>query len=457
MDSDDSSSISMLEFSDDSDSIILGPNRISIPGDIKIRKGCKRIKKRRFENHDQARHAIFPDSVQHIDDYAFNLCSRLKTIYLPEGLLSIGARCFQDCTDLTLLHIPDSVREIGEAAFKRCWSLCSVILPSQLERIPDYCFSGCKLQLIVIPPRVKKIGAYAFDMCGFLEQVTIHSRDIQIERNCFMHCGNLKRVEMYEYAHHYYHGTRWDEPIFSIPNWGRDAFKFCSSLVEIDLSNWPICSFEESCFCRCRDLKKIILPKETTELMSECFEDCYNLKEIHYNNYEEDKKNPKDQFGVDLKKINCFGDGVFKHCRNLESVKLYYDQFIEGEPFHGCYNLNKISLPGHISLNEDEDIGGHKNYEIFDSEYIDELIVCSDLEEISYSMVYHVMYKIILRNPRLCAESCTPNGLYPIELAFGKLAVTHKEDWPDELCIVEVLYLYLRNAPWLLTKTNFSH
>ena len=452
MDSDDSdSSISMLELSDDSDSIILGPQRNSIPADIKIRKGSKRIAKRRFENHDQARHAIFPDTVERIYDYAFKGCSRLTTIYLPDGLLSIGVGCFQGCTDLTLLHIPDSVCNIKEAAFKDCRSLCSVILPSRLERIPDRCFFGCsKLQLIVIPPRVKKIGVYAFYRCEFLEQVTVHSRDIQIERNCFEHCSHLKRVEMREY------GRRWD-PDLSIPYWGSDAFYCCCGLVEIDLSNYPICSFEEACFSSCTSLEKIFLSIETTELMPECFANCCDLKEIGYKNFGDDKKNPKHQFGVDLEEMNCFSNRVFKRCWNLESVKLYYGQFIEGEPFHGCHNLNKISLPGCINLNEDEDIGGHKNYELFDSEDIDELIVRSDLQAISYSMVYHVMYKIILRNPRLCAESCTPNGLYPIELAFGKLAVTRKKDRPDELCVVEVLYHYLRNAPWLLTKTNYSH
>ena len=93
-----------------------------------------------------------------------------------------------------------------------------------------------------------------------------------------------------------------------------------------------------------------------------------------------------------MEEINCFSNRVFNCCWDLESVKLYYGQIIEGEPFHGCHKLNKISLPGHIDLNKDEDIGGNKNYEIFDSENIDELIVCSDLEKISYSMVYHVIY-----------------------------------------------------------------
>ena len=281
MDSDDSdSSISTLEFSDDSGSISLVPQRNSnsIPGDIKIRKGCKRITKRRFENHDQAKYVVFPDSVQRIYDYAFKGCSRLRTIFLPEGLLSIGVGCFQDCTNLTLLHIPDSVRDIKEEAFKRCISLCSVLLPSQLERIPDRCFYGCsKLQLIVIPPRVKKIGVNAFYMCG-LEQVTVNSRDIQIEHNCFEHCDNLKRVEMYEYA---YCGRGWDYDL-SIPYWGRDAFKSCNRLVEIDLSNYPICSLEEACFSNCTDLKRIILPWKMTELMSECFANCHNLTEIGY-------------------------------------------------------------------------------------------------------------------------------------------------------------------------------
>ena len=87
-------------------------------------------------------------------------------------------------------------------------------------------------------------------------------------------CGNLKGVEMAEYVGS---GRHWEEDL-SIPYWGRDAFYSCSDLVEIDLSNYPICSFEEACFSGCSSLEKIILPQDTTELMPECFANCYNLR-----------------------------------------------------------------------------------------------------------------------------------------------------------------------------------
>ena len=55
--------------SDDSDSITPAPRNSS--STIKIRQGCKRIAKCRYENFDQARFVKIPDSVERIFDYAF--------------------------------------------------------------------------------------------------------------------------------------------------------------------------------------------------------------------------------------------------------------------------------------------------------------------------------------------------------------------------------------------------
>ena len=440
--------------SDDSDSIT--PAHRNSSSTIKIRQGCKRIAKCRYENFDQARFVKIPDSVERIFDYAFKGCSSLRTVYLPEGLLTIGFGCFQECTNLTMLHIPNSVYKIKEEAFKGCASLCAVILPAQLQRIPDRCFFQCsKLQLVVIPPRVRKIGMHAFYGCSNLKQVNFPSNDLIIERNCFDDCSRLERIDLCSY------GTHLDEDI-SIPYWGEEIFYSCYSLVEIDLSHYPVHTFKESCFKSCNGLEKVILSTETRELMNDCFSNCSSLKQIGYGSFSDIEDNPEDKFGVDLDGIDGFSSMVFGGCSNLESV-IVHNQFIMSRAFLGCHKLKKISLPGDINSWDNEDIYGNKICDFFDSDNVDKLIVRSNLENISYYMVYYVMYKIILRNPGLCAKSCTPTGLHPIELAIGKLGVINrrkgnrKKDRPDELWIYNVIYHYLRNAPWMIFKMKCFH
>ena len=71
----------------------------------------------------------------------------------------------------------------------------------------------------------------------------------------------------------------------------------------------------------------------------------------------------------------------------MESV-IVHDQFIMSRAFLGCHKLNNISLPGDINSWDNEDIYGNKVCDFFDSDNVDKLIVRSNLENISYYMVY---------------------------------------------------------------------
>ena len=76
---------------------------------------------------------------------------------------SIGKEAFEDCTSLTSVTIPNSVTSIGKDAFKNCSSLSSVTIPNDVTSIGDYAFSGCS-SLITITnlSSVTSIGNDAF-------------------------------------------------------------------------------------------------------------------------------------------------------------------------------------------------------------------------------------------------------------------------------------------------------
>ena len=65
-----------------------------------------------------------------IGQNAFQNCSSLSTINLPDSIVLIGTEAFHDCSSLTTINLPNSIVSISGNAFLGCFSLVSVTLES---------------------------------------------------------------------------------------------------------------------------------------------------------------------------------------------------------------------------------------------------------------------------------------------------------------------------------------
>ena len=84
---------------------------------------------------------------------------------------------------------------IGRSAFQFCTSLTSIILPNSITSIGDYAFWNCNSIIsITIPNSVTSIGYSAFDGCSSITSITIPNSIKCIEKFAFYHCNKLKNV-----------------------------------------------------------------------------------------------------------------------------------------------------------------------------------------------------------------------------------------------------------------------
>ena len=81
--------------------------------------------------------AIGSETISAINTVLQNNSNAMVNLDLSEttGLESIGQFAFQDCSSLTSVTIPDSVTSIGSSAFAGCSSLTSVTIPDGVTSI----------------------------------------------------------------------------------------------------------------------------------------------------------------------------------------------------------------------------------------------------------------------------------------------------------------------------------
>lgn len=131
-----------------------------------------------------------PSGVTFIGKAAFNDCSRLISVSLPEvGVTSISNRLFKGCSSLTSISIPSSVTSIDRQAFEGCNQLNSIVVSADnlnYSDIDGVLFNKNLTQLIlcphaksdtcIIPGSVTSIGEYAFSSCTSLNAIYCQSK-----------------------------------------------------------------------------------------------------------------------------------------------------------------------------------------------------------------------------------------------------------------------------------------
>jgi len=133
-----------------------------------------------------------PNSVTSIENHAFSYCSSLTSIIIPNSVTSIGWWEFEGCSNLTSISIPNSVTSIGDYAFMECSSLTSIEIPKGVTSIKGYAFKGCsKLTSITIPNSVTSIEGHAFEGCSSLTNIAIPNSVTSIGWRAFEGCNNL--------------------------------------------------------------------------------------------------------------------------------------------------------------------------------------------------------------------------------------------------------------------------
>ena len=339
---------------------------LTIPSEIDGYKVTS-IGKNAFEGCTSLTSIEIPDSVTSIGDFAFYRCTNLKNVINSNSIVYIGRLAFQSCTNLTNIEIPDSVINIGEQAFFDCTSLTSINVDKNNKKYSSKegvlynknktklirCPAGTKLTNIAIPNSITSIERSVFSGCTNLENIEIPNSVTSIENCAFKNCTSLISVKIPN----------------SVTSIGMSVFEGCTSLKSIEIPSSVTADIGQRAFDDCTSLTSIIvdensesysskdgvlynkdktelircpvgtkltsieIPNSVTSIRYGAFEDCTSLTNVKIPN-----------------SVACIKDRTFIYCENLKSIEIPNSvTSIEDCAFYGCESLETIKVPSSVT------------------------------------------------------------------------------------------------------------
>lgn len=107
----------------------------TVPSSVKV------LGKSSFSGSRKLTSLILPDGLTTVEDFALYACQKLKMVYIPSSLTSIGSH-FLGASKVEDVKIPEGVTELGYQCLDNCSALKTLELPASLTNASDVC-TGC--------------------------------------------------------------------------------------------------------------------------------------------------------------------------------------------------------------------------------------------------------------------------------------------------------------------------
>lgn len=281
---------------------------------LSFKNGTNAINDDFLTYNDTVESINIPESVANIGVSAFEGCSALKTVTIPDSC-GVQAMAFYGCSSLTDINYNETAVWTAPSAFvETAWynsqpdgivyhgkSACAYkgdfaateTVKDGTTIIVDGLFYGDEvLTSINLPDSVEYIGDMAFEDCINLKKISLPKSLYTVCDETFLGCESLESVELSE-----------------VVNIGVSAFAHCTSLKSIVIPESVNQSIGDSAFLNCTSLEKVTINGDVQLIGAAAFLNCENLKSINI-----------------PKSVESIGNDVFEFCDNV-TIKCYENSY----------------------------------------------------------------------------------------------------------------------------------
>lgn len=345
---------------------------LQIPATVTIGKDTYQVTnigESAFENCTALQSVVLPEGMEQVDLWAFRGCTNLQSVTFPKSMKEIGTAAFKECSNLQNITL-NGIKNIYSSAFENCIQLTTTI--HRTNFIDKDAFKGCK-KVVFYLPEIENIPDHPDRSDKYIDYITtkkLKEAGLYLGSDAFTGCkevelhfpSTVKSIGRNVFSNIASEGTLRAELPASLQKIGKNAFKQ-SGLVDLILPAGV--SVGENAFGSCANLRNIrFLPAETgtptTILDFGAFQNCTSLQTAQLSiNITELSSNAfaycPSLRSVKAPGIKKIGSGAFKKCEKL-SIALFSNNLTEigNDAFWDCialYKLQGFHLDTHIGTN----------------------------------------------------------------------------------------------------------